>query len=78
MPLLRWATAIQVARYEKCAILGACHRTSNDFSVTCHSKQRAWQPSSRPAISFDSFMVAEDFVLQLIRFEHLESELQES
>ena len=50
----------------------------HDFSLTCHSVQRARQPLSRRAISGGSFTVAGDFVLQLIRLESLGSELQES
>ena len=53
-------------------------RTRHDFSLTCHSVQRARQPLSRRAISGGSFTVAGDFVLQLIRLESLGSELQES
>ena len=74
------------------AIVDACHRTNNgqehkiiwragpeqDFLLTCHSVQRARQPLSRRAISLGSFTGAVDFVLQLIRFESLGSELQQS
>ena len=51
--------------------------TRHDFSLTCHSVQRARQPLSRRAISGGSFTVAGDFVLQLIRLESLGSKLQE-
>ena len=83
----------RVERDERHAIVGACHRTSNeqehkiihraeperyDFSLTCHSVQGARQPSSGRAISLGSFTGAGDFVLQLIRLESLGSELQES
>ena len=53
-------------------------RTRHDFSLTCHSVQRARQPLSRREISGGSFTVAGDFVLQLICLESLGSELQES
>ena len=45
-------------------------------STTC--REHARQPLSRCAINLGSFMVAGDFVLQLIRLESLGSELQES
>ena len=48
-------------------------RTGHDFSITCHSVQRARQPQSRRAISVGSFTVAVNFVL-----ESLGSELQQS
>ena len=53
-------------------------RTRHDFSLTCHSVQTARQPRSRLAISLGSFTGTGDFVLQLIRLESLESELQDS
>ena len=82
---------LYVAGYAKDAIVDACHRTSDgqehkdylacwtrtrhDFSLTCHSVQRARQPLSRRVISIT---VAGDILLQLIRLESLGSELQES
>ena len=53
-------------------------RKRHDFSLTCHSVQRARQKLSRRAISRGSFTVAGDFMLQLIRLESLGSELQQS
>ena len=66
-------------RWARTQVYLACWtRTRHNFSLTCHSVQRARQPLSRRAISGGSFTVAGDFVLQLIRPESLGSELQES
>ena len=46
-------------------------RTRHDFSLTCHSVQRARQPLSQRTISLGSFTGAGDFVLQLIRLKVL-------
>ena len=76
MPL--WALAIALSTGKNTDYLSCWTRTRHDFSLTCHSVQRARQKLSRRAISRGSFTVAGDFMLQLIRLESLGSELQQS
>ena len=73
MPL--WALAIALSTGKNTRLFVVLE---HDFSLTCHSVQRARQKLSRRAISRGSFTVAGDFVLQLIRLESLGSELQQS
>ena len=90
--LLLQVWTLCVAGYAKDAIVGAYHRTSDgqekknfwacwtrmrhDFFT--YVSQRAESKATTVTISLGSFMVAGDFVLQLIRLESRGSELEES
>ena len=62
MPL--WVLAITLATDKNTGSFSMLDQ--NDFSLMCHSVQRARQPLSQQAISLGSCTGAGDFMLQLI------------
>ena len=78
IPLWALAIALSTGKNTRLFVGLDQNKTRFDFSLTCHSVQKARQKLSRRAISRGSFTVAGDFVLQLICLESLGSELQQS